>query len=244
MNEQQLRTVFRQAVEGDKEAARPLTEYLRVRGAQAAAGDTVARNELEKLVYDITTDKVKDRMHRDFHFLLDRHSAASVVHEAWIRLRRRSPPPIEDPLSLYRRIAYMVRYALLDITKAQRKWDRRHHVPTGAREFDIVKARANGISVIQVPSVTAGADKDAPGFDLGQAEDPRSLNPAHLAVWSESHERVASLPDDVRQVFELHYYLGMSRRVIAEQLGVTEHRVRVLWLEALQQLGGALPGLS
>ena len=42
-------------------------------------------------------------------------------------------------------------------------------------------------------------------------------------------------------MFELRYYLGMPRRVIAQQLSITQHVVRVLWLEAMQQLGDVLP---
>jgi DNA-directed RNA polymerase specialized sigma24 family protein len=251
MNQQQRKALFRQMVNGDSEATRQLAEYLRLRGPQAAAGDAVARDELETLVYDITYDYVKKRLRRDFHFLRDRHSAASVVHEAWLRLLGPSPPPIEDPLSLCRRIAHMVRYALLDIVRAQRDWDGRHHAPPGPAgadknppAFDIVKARANGISVVHVPRSQAGPDKNAPALNLGRAEDPQSPDPARLAVWSEFHERVASLPEDVREVFELDCYVEMSRGAIAKQLGVTEHCVRRLKLDALRRLGDVVPGQS
>ena len=116
----------------------------------------------------------------------------------------------------------MVRFAFLDIVSAERDFDGFHQAPTVA--------------------YTQGPDDSA--LNLEAIEASGSFNPVSLAVWSEFHEQIRALPEDVRDVFELYYYLELPRNQIATQLGITEHRVRVLVLDACQRLGRAFPDLS
>jgi len=121
--------------------------------------------------------------------------------------------------SFCRYLLSCLRYAFIDVVRDQRKWDGTNHDPLG---------RATSESgVIDVA--------------LAQAQDEGSLDPAKTVLWIEFHEKIASLPDDERFVFEPHYYLGMSRRMISVRLGISEHEVRRLLLLAKQHLGDVFP---
>lgn len=90
----------------------------------------------------------------------------------------------------------------------------------------------------------------------GAGEEPASrprvdkadstLEPSRLAEWTEIHERVGDLPQQEREVFELHYYQGLTQADAAELLGISVATVKRRWLAARrrlhQALKGALPG--
>ena len=222
MKQDTTRDLFRSMLSGNEAAAGEISGYLKRRGAQAESGDTAARNELEQLVYDVSYDIVAQRMRRSFPFLIGRRSVADVLHAGWERLLEKSPEPLDDLTAYCRRILSMVRFAFLDIVSAERDFDGFHQAPTVA--------------------YTQGPDDSA--LNLEAIEASGSFNPVSLAVWSEFHEQIRALPEDVRDVFELYYYLELPRNQIATQLGITEHRVRVLVLDACQRLGRACPDLS
>ena len=61
--------------------------------------------------------------------------------------------------------------------------------------------------------------------------------------WTEFHEAVARLPDELRAVFDLLWYQGMSQAEAAELLGIAVRTVKLRWMKARlqvqQSLGGA-----
>ncbi len=89
----------------------------------------------------------------------------------------------------------------------------------------------------------------APGGDGPDWPDEPSSNtdgPCELAIWTEFHERAAAMDDDLREVFDLIWYDGLTRQEAAATLGVSERTVRSRWQDARlalrRALGGELPG--
>ena len=67
-------------------------------------------------------------------------------------------------------------------------------------------------------------------------------SPERLAEWTEFHAAADALPDDVREVWDLRYYAGMSEEEVAFLLGVTARTVRRRFCEGKIALAEHLPG--
>jgi RNA polymerase sigma factor (sigma-70 family) len=116
----------------------------------------------------------------------------------------------------FRLAAHKVRQVLLDMADRQRR--------RAAREV-------TGL----------GGDSDWGG--VSSVAD-QTLDPARLALWSEFHARVANLPDDERQVFELHYYLELPQAEIARMLDLHPRKVSYLWVAGTDRLADDLGGVA
>jgi RNA polymerase sigma-70 factor (ECF subfamily) len=70
-----------------------------------------------------------------------------------------------------------------------------------------------------------------------------TLEPEKVRRWTEFHEAVARLPDDLRAVFDLLWYQEMSQAEAAALLGIAVRTVKLRWMKARlrvqQALGGA-----
>jgi RNA polymerase sigma-70 factor (ECF subfamily) len=77
-----------------------------------------------------------------------------------------------------------------------------------------------------------------PRHDLSSS----TLDAEKLRRWTEFHEAVARLPDDVRAVFDLLWYQGMSQAEAAVLLGVAVPTVKLRWMKARLQVQQALGG--
>jgi RNA polymerase sigma-70 factor (ECF subfamily) len=113
------------------------------------------------------------------------------------------PPTVRD---YYRLAAAQVRRVLIDLA-------RHHFGPEGA----------------------AGRYESPPGGELASswlAQGQGSREPLSLADWTEFHERVAALPDELRDAFELLFYHGLTQIQAAELLQVSEKTVRRRWYKA------------
>jgi RNA polymerase sigma-70 factor (ECF subfamily) len=81
--------------------------------------------------------------------------------------------------------------------------------------------------------------------DTGPQYDPASstLDGEKLRRWTEFHEAVARLPDDLRATFDLLWYQEMSQAEAAALLGIAVPTVKLRWMKARlrvqQALGGA-----
>jgi len=67
-------------------------------------------------------------------------------------------------------------------------------------------------------------------------------SPENLASWAEFHEQVERLPDDVREIFQLLWYSGITQRETAELLDISESTVLRRYYRARLQLKDALHG--
>jgi RNA polymerase sigma-70 factor (ECF subfamily) len=63
-----------------------------------------------------------------------------------------------------------------------------------------------------------------------------------LRRWTEFHEAVARLPDDLRAVFDLLWYQGLAQAEAAALLGVAVPTVKLRWMKARLQVQQALGG--
>ena len=64
--------------------------------------------------------------------------------------------------------------------------------------------------------------------------------PGRMAVWTEFHKRVEQLPPDLKEVFSLVWYQGLSKPEVAELIGVSVRTVYRHWTEACDRLGELL----
>lgn len=178
------------------------------------AKDPAAVNELVTRAYDRLDKLVKKIKNESFGAVP--HASDSVLNEAYLRLAKAletvAPP---TPADFFRFAAYKVRQTLLDIVEADRR--------EAAR--------------LAVPPAPEPGESDAPPYEPGTS----TLGPERLAMWSELHRRVEELPEEVREVFVQHYYLGLSQAEISEGLGLHPKRVSRLWLDATGRLAPYLP---
>lgn len=78
--------------------------------------------------------------------------------------------------------------------------------------------------------------------DTGPRHDPCSstLDGEKLRRWTEFHEVVAGLPDELRAVFDLLWYQGLTQAEAAELLGVAVPTVKLRWMKARLHVQHAL----
>jgi RNA polymerase sigma-70 factor (ECF subfamily) len=139
------------------------------------------------------------------------------------RLSAEAPTTVRD---LFRLAAREIRRTLLDLA-------RHYFGPECA-----------GVCEVALPP---GPDSSA-----GPAEHSASTyEPAALAAWTEFHQKVEELPDDIREVVDLLWYQGLSQCEAAQALGVAAITVKRRWAEArlrlgafLQHAGGGSPGAA
>jgi RNA polymerase sigma-70 factor (ECF subfamily) len=124
----------------------------------------------------------------------------------------------ESPRHFYNLAATQIRRVLIDLA-------RRYYGPQGiGSHHDTVGAPTDG----QTPPKYERADV--------------SGEPADLAEWTEFHERVESLPEEEREVFNLIWYEQLTHEQAAEVLGVTTRTVRRRWQDARYKLCKACLG--
>jgi RNA polymerase sigma-70 factor (ECF subfamily) len=86
-------------------------------------------------------------------------------------------------------------------------------------------------------------------LDCGSADTAPRYEPSSdtadgekLRRWTEFHEAVARLPDDLRAVFDLLWYQGLSQAEAAALLGVAVPTVKLRWMKARLSVEQALGG--
>lgn len=79
--------------------------------------------------------------------------------------------------------------------------------------------------------------------DLHGVVDPGNdtLNPAHLLEWTEFQQKVAELDEDVRVVFDKHFFLQMPQSEIARELNMHPRQVSRNYIKATLALQKYLP---
>jgi RNA polymerase sigma factor (sigma-70 family) len=190
------------------------TQHLQSIVDRVRAGDATARRAL--------LDAAADRLRRltahifsgSFPAAAGRHEVDSVAHETWLRLAQAvESVELESVEHFFRLAAQKVRHVLLDLIAKDRRG--RSHAPLFG-------------------SGSGSADPAAVGG--------RTYDPTRLAVWTEFHEKVATLPDDEKAVFEMHYYLDLPQAEVAALLNLHPRKVSRLWLAATDKLAGAVAG--
>jgi RNA polymerase sigma-70 factor (ECF subfamily) len=168
------------------------------------AGDPTAQNELLEHAMRRLQHMAR-KLFADFHGLRRWVDSEDVLQNAAIRLQRAlmAATP-ESPRDFFRLAAMQIRRELLDLARHYR---------------GVEGAAANEVS---------RAD-DAP---TPTAEGESTLDPSRLAGWTEVHEKIAILPDEEREVFELLWYHGLSQQETADLLSFSLSKVKRLWTRA------------
>ena len=68
------------------------------------------------------------------------------------------------------------------------------------------------------------------------ASSNESSDADELAMWTDLHEQIKSLPDESRETFELLFYHGLTQNEAAELLSVSTRTIQRRWTEACEQL--------
>jgi RNA polymerase sigma-70 factor (ECF subfamily) len=133
---------------------------------------------------------------------------------------------------------------------ALKLWNALHDVAPGSvREFV-------GLAATQIRRVLidlarhyygprgAASKHRTPRQDSSVPVDPpdSSHDPKKLAAWTAFHEHIAALPPTEREVFDLHWYQGLTHAETGNLLGVSMDTVKRRWQSARWQLYQALAG--
>ena len=176
-------------------------------------GDREARRLLLERACERLRRLAGRMLHGSFPELARRHELDSVVHETLVRLLQALDQT--EPLTVadfFRLAAHKFRQVLLDMAQSERRRAQREVL---------------GLS---------GADSEGPAPSAAST----SYDPARLALWTEFHEKVATLSEQERAVFEMHYYLELPQTEIAQVLKLHPRKVSYLWIAATEKLGEGL----
>ena len=66
--------------------------------------------------------------------------------------------------------------------------------------------------------------------------------PREIEAWTDFHEAAEALPEEIREVFRLIWYGGLTQADAAVLLGVSERTIRARWQKARLAIHGALEG--
>lgn len=176
-------------------------------------GDKAARAEFLERVCDRLRRLASKVVYGSFPSVPRAHELDSIVHESWIRLMQAlesTDPP--TVADFFRLAAHKIRQVLLDMVERQR--------------------RLHGREVLGLGN---GSTPDGRVEVGGQTYDP-----GRLATWTEFHQKVETLPESERAVFEMHYYLDLPQAEIARVLDLHPRKVSYLWVAATEKLAEGL----
>jgi RNA polymerase sigma factor (sigma-70 family) len=176
-------------------------------------GDREARQLLLERACERLRRLAGKMLHGSFPDLARRHEVDSVVHETWVRLLQALDKA--EPATVadfFRLAAHKFRQVLLDMAQGERRRAQREVL---------------GLS---------GADSQ----ECNPSAANTTYDPARLALWTEFHEKVATLTEQERAVFDMHYYLELPQAEIAHVLELHPRKVSYLWIAATEKLGEGL----
>ena len=185
-------------------------------------GDEAAREALLQFSCDRLV-RLTRKMLRRFDRVRRWEQTDDVVQNAMLRLYRTlAQVRPESPADFYRLAALNIRRELLDLAK-------HYFGPFG----------------VGAKHATMGRTDDQTGHFDGGSGVAGGDDPQQLALWTDFHEKIAALPAEMRDLFDLLWYQELKQAEAAELLGVSERTIKRRWaaarLELHQLLGGALP---
>jgi RNA polymerase sigma factor (sigma-70 family) len=180
-------------------------------------GDEQAREELIRHSCD-RLHQLAHRFLRGFPEVGRWVQTDDVLQDALFRLHRALGEIHPDSVVAFLGLAGLqIRLALLDLKKKLcGAWGHAAHYDSGGAGQDSIASR-------RVPA----AD---------------TTGPSTLAEWTEFHELVGRLPPEERELFDLHYYGGLTHGEVAELLQLPEITVKRRWRKARLHLHAALHG--
>lgn len=199
------------------------TEALRVWVGRIQDGDEEAR-ELLLEHYSDRFERMAQRMLRTFPVVKRWEQTGDVLQNSMLRLLRAlesvQPESERHFLSL---ASTQMRRELIDLA-------RRYQGPQSPMAHHASKPQHK-----QSDGEPSGHVAPAEGADW-------THEPNRLAEWGELHERIASLPDEEREVCDLLWYQELTQPQAADILGVSERTVKRRWQSARLKLHEILQG--
>jgi RNA polymerase sigma factor (sigma-70 family) len=194
------------------------SEQLQTWIDQMQAGEPTARDQLlghacERLRR--LTRKMLKGFARVKHWELTDDVLQNALLRLWTALGQVTPRSTRD---FYRLAALQIRRELIDLT-------RQYYGP-------------QGMGAHQAGNVECDRSTNAPRANAADL----TLEPSRLATWTEFHQRVDTLPEDEREVFDLLWYQGLTQPEAAALLTISEATLRRRWLAARRRLHQALKG--
>jgi RNA polymerase sigma-70 factor (ECF subfamily) len=184
------------------------------------AGDPAARDELLAHACD-RLQRLTRKMLRGYERVRRWEQTDDVLQNAlvrlWNALGQVRPRSVRE---FYGLAALQIRRELIDLA-------RQYFGPQGLG--------ANQASNAEADNPTGPAAAEADLADTTQ-------EPGQLAVWSEFHQLVETLPWPEREVFDLLWYQEVTQAEAVRLLGVSEATVKRRWLSARRRLHQALKG--
>src|SRR6266852_3996422 len=184
------------------------TEQLQIWIDRLQAGDLTAREHLlghacERLRR--LTRKMLKGFARVKRWELTDDVLQNALLRLWTALGQTTP---RTARAFYTLAALQIRRELIDLA-------RQYYGPKGIGTNLASKLRSNGSS-------------STPPADVADS----TFEPSRLAIWSEFHERVDTLPEEEREVFDLLWYQGLTQDEAAALLGISEATLKRRWLAA------------
>ena len=191
------------------------SEQLQIWIDRMQAGDPTARNELLGHACERLrrlTRKMLKGFARVKRWELTDDVLQNALLRLWTALGQVTPHSARD---FYTLAAVQIRRELIDLT-------RQYYGP-------------HGMGAHQASKLERDRSANPPLADL-------TLEPSRLAIWSEFHQRVETLPEEEREVFDLLWYQGLTQPEAAALLSISEATLRRRWLAARERLHQALRG--
>ena len=201
-------------------------------------GDDAARDEMINVACHRLTN-LSRKMFRDFPRLRQWEQTEDVSQNAAVRLRRalESITP-GSPREFFGLASVQIRRVLLDMTRSV--YGRKRSSGEGEDENAgpaRPQMRVGGVKSSQPDSDTVS------GVDAAD----QTHDPGKLSAWSEFHEQVEELPDDLREVVDMLFYQELTQQEAADAVGVNVRTIKRRWRDARIKLHEAvkdwLPGV-
>jgi RNA polymerase sigma-70 factor (ECF subfamily) len=202
------------------------TAVLHAQLTRALAGDTGARQRLLELTRDRLTRHARRLLHGRYARLEPFAQTDDVVQQLYLKILKNQDrfwvnadgEPVRTLTEFFGHTSAWMRDVLCDLLR--QAYGRDDNRPA-------------------VLPLDAGASDTAPRHELTSS----TLEGEKLRRWTEFHEAVARLPDNLRAVFDLLWYQEMAQADAAALLGIAVPTVKLRWMKARlrvqQTLGGS-----
>jgi RNA polymerase sigma-70 factor (ECF subfamily) len=201
------------------------TAVLQGQLERAVTGDTEARQRLLELTRDRLTRHARRLLHGRYARLEPSAQTDDVVQQLYLKILRNQDrfwvnadgEPMHTLAEFFGHTSAWMRDVLCDLLR--KEYGRDDNRPA-------------------VLPLQGGTSDTGPRHELSSS----TLDGEKLRRWTEFHEAVARLPDDLRAVFDLLWYQEMSQAEAAALLGVAVRTVKLRWMKARLQVQQALGG--
>jgi RNA polymerase sigma-70 factor (ECF subfamily) len=201
------------------------TAVLHGQLARAVTGDAEARQRLLELTRDRLMRHARRFLHGHYARLERFEQTDDVVQQLYVKILQNQDrfwlnadgEPVRTLAEFFGHTSAWMRDVLCDLLR------------------EAYGRNDNRPAVFPLDGGPSGA---GPRYELGSS----TLEGEKLRRWTEFHEAVARLPDDLRAVFDLLWYQEMSQAEAAVLLDIAVPTVKLRWMKARLQVQRALGG--